>query len=72
MRARAGAVAGHALAPAASAPWKKHAIAAALSRPALINRLASALLPYAQSGCLLIVGFEGERSLVDAEARAAE
>jgi alkyldihydroxyacetonephosphate synthase len=51
--------------------WKKHAIAAALSRPALVNRLASALLPYAQSGCLLIVGFEGERSLVEAESRAA-
>jgi alkyldihydroxyacetonephosphate synthase len=53
------------------AQWKKHAIAAALSRPSLINKLASTLLPYAQSGCLLIVGFEGERALVDAEAAAA-
>src|SRR5439155_673442 len=52
--------------------WKKVAIAAALGRPSLVNRLAGALLPYAQSGCLLIVGFEGEHSLVDAEARAAE
>jgi alkyldihydroxyacetonephosphate synthase len=51
--------------------WKKTAISAALSRPSLVNRVASALLPYAQSGCLLIVGFEGERSLVEAEARAA-
>jgi alkyldihydroxyacetonephosphate synthase len=58
------------LAPSTS-QWQKRAIAAALARPSIINRVASALLPYAQSGCLLIVGFEGERSLVDAEARAA-
>jgi alkyldihydroxyacetonephosphate synthase len=51
--------------------WKKHAISAALSRPSLVNRVAGALLPYAQSGCLLIVGFEGESSLVEAEVRAA-
>jgi alkyldihydroxyacetonephosphate synthase len=53
------------------ATWKKRAIAAALSRPDLVNRLAGALLPYANSGCLLIIGFEGERSLVEAEAQAA-
>ncbi len=51
--------------------WKKLAIAAALGNPSIINRVASALLPYAQSGCLLITGFEGERTLVDAESRAA-
>jgi alkyldihydroxyacetonephosphate synthase len=28
-------------------------------------------LPYAQNGCLLIVGFEGDRTLCEAEARAA-
>jgi alkyldihydroxyacetonephosphate synthase len=51
--------------------WKKRAMHAALSRPDLVNRLASSLLPYAQGGCLLIVGFEGEKSLVDAESKAA-
>jgi alkyldihydroxyacetonephosphate synthase len=60
-----------ALAPQGGSSWKKVAIAAALGRPSLVNRLAGALLPYAQSGCLLIVGFEGEHSLVEAEARAA-
>jgi alkyldihydroxyacetonephosphate synthase len=51
--------------------WKKRAINAALARPDLINRVASAVLPYAQSGCLLITGFEGERTLAEAEAKAA-
>ena len=51
--------------------WKRRAIAAALTRPDLVNKLAARVLPYAQNGCLLIVGFEGERSLCDAEARAA-
>ncbi len=51
--------------------WKRRATTAALSRPDLFNRLAGTLLPYAQSGCLLIVGFEGETSLVEAEARSA-
>ena len=50
--------------------WKKRAIPP-LEPPVLVNGVAGALLPYAQSGCLLIVGFEGERGLVDAEARAA-
>jgi alkyldihydroxyacetonephosphate synthase len=59
------------LTPDGGSQWKKVAIGAALSRPSLLNKLASTLLPYAQSGCLLIVGFEGERSLVEAEARAA-
>jgi alkyldihydroxyacetonephosphate synthase len=53
------------------ADWKRRAIGAALSRPELVNKFASTLLPYAQNGCLLIVGFEGERRLCDAEARAA-
>jgi alkyldihydroxyacetonephosphate synthase len=59
------------LTPQGGSSWKKVAMGAALSRPSLVNRLAGALLPYAQSGCLLIVGFEGEQSLVEAEARAA-
>src|SRR5213078_1081018 len=50
---------------------KKRAISAALTRPDLVNKLASTLLPYAQGGCLLIVGFEGERTLAEAEARVA-
>ncbi len=53
------------------ADWKKRAMHAALARPDLVNKLASRLLPYAQGGCLLIVGFEGERSLAEAEAKAA-
>jgi alkyldihydroxyacetonephosphate synthase len=53
------------------ADWKKRAINAALSRPDLINKLAGTLLPYAQGGCLLITGFEGERTLTEAEAKAA-
>jgi len=51
--------------------WKKRAIALALTRPELVNKLASTFLPYAQNGCLLIVGFEGDRGLTEAEARAA-
>lgn len=51
--------------------WKKRAMAAALTRPDLVNKLAAKVLPYAQSGCLLIVGFEGDRGLCEAEARAA-
>jgi alkyldihydroxyacetonephosphate synthase len=58
--------------PAGIGQWKRRAIAAALARPDLVNRLAGALLPYAQSGCLLIVGFEGERSLVEAELQVAD
>ncbi|MCA1664945.1 MAG: FAD-binding protein, partial [Myxococcales bacterium] len=51
--------------------WKKRAVALALARPELVNRLASTMLPYAQKGCLFVVGFEGERGLAEAEARAA-
>lgn len=51
--------------------WKRRAISAALLRPDLVNKLAGAVLPYARQGCLLIVGFEGERGLAEAEARAA-
>ncbi|HEX9102759.1 MAG TPA: FAD-linked oxidase C-terminal domain-containing protein, partial [Polyangia bacterium] len=51
--------------------WKRRAIALALTRPELVNRLASTVLPYAQHGCLLVVGFEGETKLTEAEARAA-
>ncbi|HZS41834.1 MAG TPA: FAD-binding oxidoreductase, partial [Polyangia bacterium] len=53
------------------AEWKRRAVAAALSRPELVNKLAARLLPYAQNGCLMILGFEGERSLTEAEAAAA-
>jgi alkyldihydroxyacetonephosphate synthase len=52
--------------------WKRAAIGAALTRPDLINKLASAVLPYARAGsCLLVTGFEGERRLAEAEAQAA-
>ncbi len=51
--------------------WKRRAIALALTRPQLVNQVAATVLPYAQKGCLLIVGFEGERGLCEAEARAA-
>jgi alkyldihydroxyacetonephosphate synthase len=53
------------------AEWKKRAVNAALARPDLVNKLAGRLLPYAQGGCLLVVGFEGERALTEAEANAA-
>jgi alkyldihydroxyacetonephosphate synthase len=52
--------------------WKRRAISLALSRPDWFNRLAGTLLPFTQSGCLLVVGFEGERTLAEAEARAAQ
>lgn len=55
----------------AAASWKRFAVGALLSRPDLINRVAGTLLPYAQPGCLLVVGFEGDRLLCDAEAKAA-
>jgi alkyldihydroxyacetonephosphate synthase len=51
--------------------WKRRAISAALARPDLVNKVASTLLPYASNGCLLIVGFEGERSLAEAEMSSA-
>src|SRR5262249_2861657 len=53
------------------AEWKKRAVNLALTRPDLINRVAGAVLPYAQGGCLLILGFEGERTTTEAEAVAA-
>jgi alkyldihydroxyacetonephosphate synthase len=52
--------------------WKKRAVSLALTRPDWINRLTRRVLPYAQKGCLLIVGFEGERGLCEAEGRAAD
>jgi alkyldihydroxyacetonephosphate synthase len=51
--------------------WKRLAMAAALARPEWTNRAAQALLPYAQAGCLLILGFEGETALAEAEAACA-
>lgn len=54
------------------AEWKKRAMGLALGHPDLVNRVTRRLLPYAQQGCLLIVGFEGERRLCEAEARAAD
>lgn len=51
--------------------WKRRAIALALTRPELVNRAAKTLLPYAQQGCLLVVGFEGDAKITEAEARAA-
>jgi alkyldihydroxyacetonephosphate synthase len=53
------------------ADWKRRAIKAALTRPDWVNKVAASVLPYAQNGCLLIVGFEGDRALCDAEASAA-
>ena len=60
------------LTPRGAAPgdWKKRATQALLSRPGWLNGLAQTLLPYAQSGCLLVVGFEGERATTEAEAQA--
>jgi alkyldihydroxyacetonephosphate synthase len=55
----------------AVADWKRRAVALGLARPDVLNKLTSRLLPYAQAGCLLIVGFEGESSLTEAEARVA-
>jgi alkyldihydroxyacetonephosphate synthase len=51
--------------------WKRRALQVALQRPSLVNQLAERLLPYARRGCLLVVGFEGEARLCEAEARAA-
>jgi alkyldihydroxyacetonephosphate synthase len=51
--------------------WKRGAIRLALARPDLVNRIGGAILPWVQEGCLLVVGFEGERSLAEAEAKAA-
>jgi alkyldihydroxyacetonephosphate synthase len=56
---------------ASVAGWKRWAVSAALGRPELINRVAQTLLPYTQSGCLLVVGFEGEETLAAAEAEVA-
>jgi alkyldihydroxyacetonephosphate synthase len=51
--------------------WKKRAVQVALLRPMALNRLAQLWLPRARAGCLLIVGFEGEASLTEAEERIA-
>jgi alkyldihydroxyacetonephosphate synthase len=61
------------LSPSGESPvasWKRAAVQAALTRPDWINRLAGALLPRA-AGCLLVVGFEGDQRLAEAEAKAA-
>jgi alkyldihydroxyacetonephosphate synthase len=50
---------------------KRRALATALEFPDLLNRVAQLALPYAQRGCLLIVGFEGPGGLTEAEAEAA-
>jgi alkyldihydroxyacetonephosphate synthase len=51
-------------------PWmRRAAIRAGLNRPGWLNRLADEFLPRVTgSGCLLVVGCEGERSLTEAEA----
>jgi alkyldihydroxyacetonephosphate synthase len=49
---------------------RRRAIAALLDRPALLNRAVSTLLPRLGAGCLLVVGCEGERRLVEGEAAA--
>jgi alkyldihydroxyacetonephosphate synthase len=50
--------------------WKRSAIGMLLRRPDLVNRVASTVLPYAQNGCLLIIGCEGDEKLAHAESRA--
>jgi alkyldihydroxyacetonephosphate synthase len=51
---------------------KRRALSAALGFPALLNQASRALVPLADRGCLLILGFEGEAGLCEAEAAAAE
>src|SRR5207237_10694159 len=48
--------------------WKRRAIGLAVTRPDLVNRVASTFLPYTQNGCLLITGCEGDEKLAHAEA----
>ncbi len=54
---------------------KRRVLSSALARPHLINKAAGALLPLLPglmgTGCLLVVGFEGERGLTEAEHQAA-
>lgn len=45
-------------------------ISTALAHPQLLNRAVDAVAPHLGSGCLLIVGCEGEADLADAETRA--
>jgi len=51
---------------------RRGAIGAALGQPAFFNKLFSTVLPWAQSGCLLVMGFEGQAELAAAEAEAAK
>jgi alkyldihydroxyacetonephosphate synthase len=49
---------------------KERLIQTVLNRPALLNRFIDEVLPRLGGGSLLVVGCEGDRRLVDAEARA--
>lgn len=46
-------------------------VSRALARPQLLNRMAGQLVPRLAPGCMLIVGFEGEAAVAEAEERAA-
>ncbi|MFH2010935.1 MAG: FAD-binding oxidoreductase [bacterium] len=52
-------------------PWlKRQALQLVLSRPELTNRMIEELAPRVSAdGCLLIVGFEGDRRLVEVQAK---
>lgn len=51
-------------------PWlKRHALQIVLARPDLTNRMIEELAPRVSTdGCLCIIGFEGDRRLVEAQA----
>ena len=51
---------------------RRRAVGAALGQPAFFNKLFSTVLPWAQNGCLLVMGFEGHSELAAAEAAAAK
>ncbi len=52
-------------------PWlKRRAMQVALSRPEIANRVVDELAPMVSAdGCLCVIGWEGDRRMVDAQAR---
>jgi len=50
------------------ADLKAKLMRAALSRAGMVNRVVESLVPKLSGGCMAILGFEGERPLVEAEA----
>ncbi|MCA9673004.1 MAG: FAD-binding oxidoreductase [Myxococcales bacterium] len=50
---------------------QRSVVRAALSRAGMLSKVAESLLPRISSGCLMVLGFEGDRALTEVEAALA-